>query len=93
MEIFISKSADGSKWIKCTDKDCFLKQGGKADEGGRKFQTTKFKITEAENIYNKAEALMTAFINKHDRQNALPITEKAVMLESLFRTLSGNFKP
>ena len=97
-ELFLSKSADGSRWIKCTDKDCFTKQGGKIeDSGGKggKFQSTKFKIGEADNLYNKAKSMMEQFIkdNVKEGEVKLDTNQKAIMMESLFRTLSSNYKP
>ena len=95
-ELYLSKSADGTHWIKCTDKDCFTKQGGKIDSSdgkGGKFQSSKFKITEATHIAELTTALMAGFTGLHDKNNQLTVSDKAIMFESLFRTLSNSFKP
>lgn len=90
-EIFISKGPDG-KWIMCTNKECYVSQGGKiADPNKPKFTPTKFPITEAIPIYNLSEEILTAFKNK--RKIEFDLHEEMIFIESLFRTLSGNFKP
>lgn len=90
-EIFISKGSDG-KWIMCTDKDCYVSQGGKiSDPNKPKFTPNKFPITEAIPIYELTEELLTAFKNK--RKIDFTMEQEMVFVESVFRTLSGNFKP
>ena len=94
-EILISKSSDGG-WIKCSDKQCFESQGGKISEGSarKSFVSQKFPITESERIYDKAELILDSFKTKRkDQEDTLTIAEEAVFIESLVRTLSGNFKP
>lgn len=91
-EIFISKGTD-DKWIMCKDKECYIAQGGKIQEKKfNKFQSNKFPITEAIPIYNLTEELLKLF--KNNRKGiAIPIEQEIVFVESIFRTLSGNFKP
>ena len=92
-EIFLSKSVDGQTWIKCNDKECFLSQGGKIDSGNKpKFVSNKFPITEAINIYKLSEELLTSFLKKRE-PTTISVSEQAIFIESMFRTLSGNFKP
>ena len=105
-EIFLSK-VNGS-WIKCTDKECFEQQRGKIEQPkSSKFTSNKFPITEAIPIYRLAETILEEFQKKRfvriDPNSATTATVKlndvlsaeqeAVFIESMFRTLSGNFKP
>ena len=75
----------------CTNKECYQSQGGKVFEGKKPFQVNKFPITDATAIYNKAEEILTSFKDK--RELEFDIKEEMIFIESLFRTLSGNFKP
>lgn len=89
-QIFLQKGKDG-KWIKCKDEECFKQQGGEIKEKSQgKFTSNKFPITDATKIYNLAEELTNSFIQKN---NGLPVEIKAQFFESMFKTLSGNFKP
>ena len=102
-EIFISKV--GESWIKCIDKACFESQGGKVFEGKKGFQVNKHSITEAEAIYNKAEGILDSFMQKRlkdglhhvrpqdGKLEGFTINEESIFILSMFRTLSGNFKP
>ena len=92
-EIFISKVGD--KWIKCIDKDCFLAQGGKISEGKKPFTPNKPAITEAVKLFQLAEELLKSFKTprKDADRHSLSINEESIFIMSLFRTLSGNFKP
>jgi|APSaa5957512535_1039671.scaffolds.fasta_scaffold04437_6 hypothetical protein len=101
-QIHISKVNDS--WVKCTDETCFKEQGGKVYEkksGGKfggKFVSQKFPITDAPKIYELAEGLLNCFLKHPDRQTEsedwlLRAEDQAIFIESMFRTLSQNFKP
>ena len=95
-EIFMQKKDDGS-WFSCHSLECFKSQGGTVEEKksfGGKFTSSKFPITESESIYLKAELILESFLKKHGKEDdSLKIGDKAIFIESMFRTLSGNFKP
>ena len=99
-QIHISKVGD--KWIKCTDEVCFKEQGGKVYEkkqtGNGRFTSSKFPIGDAPKIYCLAEELLDQFLKDPKRQTEsedwlLRAEDQAVFIESMFRTLSQNFKP
>jgi len=101
-ERFYEKKDD--KWLGCTDLECFKQQGGSPDpaskSGGGKFQSNKHPIGNAVPIYELAEALLEAFYKKRESnaenttaEERLPMEQEAIFIESLMRTLSGNFKP
>ena len=101
-QIHISKV--NNEWVKCTDVDCFKEQGGKVfekKEGGfKKFTSQKFPIGDAPKLFCLAEELLESFYKKRDSngdgtisEERLPIEQEAIAIESIFRTLSQNFKP
>lgn len=98
----------GDKWVICKNEDCFHNQGGTISppkqQGGR-FTSTKMPISKAPEVYAMAEGMLTQFLAKRaevvgadgfDQEVAqapeMPINEQAVFIESIFRTLSQNFK-
>ena len=98
----------GDKWITCKDEDCFKNQGGTIDapktQGGR-FTSSKLPLSKAPEVYAMAEGFLGQFLGKRseivgadgfDQEVAqapeMPISEQAVFIESMFRTLSQNFK-
>lgn len=94
---------DGSKvWIGCVDLECFKKQGGSSEPAqakkGGAFQSTKFKIESATSIKEMAWGMLNEFEKKFgetmpDGHKTLPLEDRAIFFESIFRTLSANFKP
>jgi len=101
-QIHISKV--NNEWVKCTDEACFKEQGGKVFEkkaGGfkGKFVSQKFPIGDAPKIFCLAEELLETFQKKRsvasDTQidDKMSTSEEAIFIESVFRTLSQNFKP
>ena len=103
-QIHISKVNE--EWVKCVDEDCFKEQGGKVFEkkaGGKfggKFVSQKFPIGDAPKIFCLAEELLETFYKKRDsnaeeatHEERLGIEQEAIAIESIFRTLSQNFKP
>lgn len=78
----------------------------KSGSGGR-FTSAKFPIGDAPKIYCLAEELLEQFYKKRGTvegtdgfdqtvqgvESRLPIQDEAVFIESVFRTLSQNFKP
>ena len=91
----------GETWLGCTDFECFKQQGGDPNpaskSGGGKFQANKHPIGNAVPIYELAEALLKSFMDKHKptsvSDHGLTVSDQAIFIESLMRTLSGNFKP
>ncbi|MBC8548289.1 MAG: hypothetical protein H8D23_01435 [Candidatus Brocadiales bacterium] len=96
-QIHISKVNE--EWVKCVDEDCFKEQGGKVFEkkaGGKfggKFVSQKFPIGDAPKIYCLAEELLKTFYSNREAKDILTIDQEAIFMESIFRTLSQNFKP
>ena len=101
-QIHISKVNDS--WVKCTDEQCFKEQGGKVYEkksGGKfggKFVSQKFPIGDAPKLFCLAEELLEKFLNDEKRKTEsedwlLSAETQAVFIESIFRTLTQNFKP
>jgi len=101
-QIHISKV--NNEWVKCTEEDCFKEQGGKIYEkkktgAGGRFVSQKFPIGEAPKLFCLAEELLETFYNqrKLDGTQAdtarLPLDQEAIFIESMFRTLTQNFKP
>lgn len=99
-DIYMQKKEDGS-WFSCHDLECFKSQGGTLEEkrsfggGGSRFTSSKFAIAEAPQLYNLAETFLETFMKKREenKEETLSIGEQVVFIESIFRTLSGNFKP
>lgn len=73
-------------------------------QGGR-FTSSKLPLSKAAEVYAMAEGMLTQFLEKRatpigadgfDQEVAqapeMPINEQAVFIESMFRTLSQNFK-
>ena len=96
----------GDTWLGCINKECFIAQGGsteQATKSGGKFQVNKHSITEATKLYDLAETILDSFIKKRKEthhvnpQNATiedySTQDESVFILSMFRTLSGNFKP
>ncbi len=99
---------DGSKvevWVGCVDFECFKSQGGASEPAQQKkqFQSSKFKLEQANAIMEMTEGMLKKFIetrqtaNKSksetpEKYNNLTLNEQAVFIESIFRTLSQNFK-
>jgi len=93
---------DGSKtevWIGCIDFECFKSQGGSATPAEQKkmFQSTKFKLEQAKPLMEMTEGFLKEFEEKHNKtrtgsDTGMLVNEKAVFIESIFRTLSQNFK-
>ncbi len=84
-------------WLGCVDLECFISQGGSKDPaqkaGGGKFQSQKHPIGNVVQIYELSEALLKSFKEKRKDQGALSTNDELIFIESLMRTLSGNFKP
>ena len=93
-------------WVGCIDFECFKSQGGSSEPAQQKkmFQSTKFNLEQAKSIMDMTEAMLKKFIeirqtaNKDfkdvsEKYNNLTMNEQAVFIESIFRTLSQNFKP
>ncbi len=97
----------GDDWLGCIDKECFIAQGGSTEpatkSGGGKFTPNKPSITEAPKLFDLAETFLDSFIKKRKEthhvnpQNAtiedFSTNEESIFILSMFRTLSGNFKP
>jgi len=89
----------GDNWIGCVDKACFIEQGGSSEPAtkGGKFQANKFPLQEFPQIYKISEDLLTSFLAAHKPtrtdDQGLSVNEQAIFVESIFRTLSQNFKP
>ena len=97
----------GDKWVICKNEDCFHNQGGTISppkqQGGR-FTSSKLPLSKAPEVYAMAEGMLTQFLEKRGEKGAdgfdqevtvpaeMPINEQAVFIESMFRTLSQNFK-
>jgi len=91
---------DGSKtevWIGCIDFECFKSQGGSATPAEqKKFMPTKFPLQSVGAIKDIAFGLIDDFEKKYSTSTTpqkLSMENKAIMFESLFRTVSSNFKP
>jgi len=100
---------DGNKtevWAGCIDFECFKKQGGSSEPAQQKktFQSTKWKLEQAKPIMEMTEAMLVQFIEKRQKANSdtpdtsekynnLTLNEQAVFIESIFRTISQNYKP
>ena len=79
-----------------------MKQGS-APTGG-KYVSAKFSVAKATEIYNLAESMLDSFklkrgskgIDGMDKEVITPIEmaldQEAIFIESMFRTISGNFK-
>lgn len=93
-------------WAGCVDFECFKKQGGSSEPASQKkmFQSTKFNLEQAKSIMDMTEAMLKKFIEIRQtankaitdipvKYNNLTLNEQAVFIESIFRTLSQNFKP
>jgi len=87
-------------WVGCVDFECFKSQGGSAEPADTKkqFQSSKFKLEQAKPLMELAEGFLKEFEEKHnktrtDTDEGMLVNEKAVFIESIFRTLSQNFKP
>lgn len=79
-------------WIGCTDLECFKKQGGTYDPDAKpfqKYQASKFPISKAVEIFKVATELTDSYKKLH--KDVTPEIE-AQFTESMFKTLSGNFK-
>lgn len=88
-EVFMDKQ--GNNWIICKDEECYKRQGGSPIEqkqGGGKFQSSKFKLEQVQVIEEFVYKLMDNFDKKYPDK----LKDPDVMFESLFRTVSGNFK-
>jgi len=93
---------DGNKteiWVGCIDFVCFKSQGGSSEPAQQKkqFQSSKFKLEQAKPLMEMAEAFLKEFQERHnkgrtDTDKGMLVVEKAVFIESIFRTLSQNFK-
>ena len=86
------------KWITSPHEECFKKlqenpELGKKQSTGNRFTSSKFPITEAPALYNMAESFLETFMEKRKEKEPLTVGEQVVFIESVFRTLSGNFKP
>jgi len=96
-EIYLSKDDASNMWIKCTNKDCFLKQGGKIQAAGAgKFQSSKFKLETAPAIVTIAAKITKEYFEDPTHSNSPPekMTEiRATFFMSIFKTLSGCYKP
>lgn len=96
---------DGSKmevWVGCVDFECFKSQGGSAEPADTKkqFQSSKFKLEQAKPLMEMTQKFLDEFLEKYKPTTTpqqgtvgLSINEKAVFVESIFRTISQNFKP
>ena len=96
-DIYMQKKEDGS-WFSCHNLECFKSQGGTVEEkksfGGGRFTSSKFPITEAEQIYNKAEGIVESFKNKRkDSDEKLTISEELQAVESFFNSMLTGCKP
>lgn len=90
--------SDGAKvWIGCVTLECFKKQGGSSEPAqakkGGAFQSTKFKIESAKSIKDITYGMLEEFEKKIGQGTVLPLEDRAIFFESIFRTLSANFKP
>ena len=75
------------------DFDCFLAQGGSKDPAEKKngkFTSSKFKLSQVEEIFDLSCTLVEKACTK--RKIALSSNEQMIAVESIFRTVSGNFK-
>jgi len=83
---------DGTKvWVGCVDFECFKAQGGSAEAAQqKKFTPTKFPIADAPKMMELTESLLKSFMKT---RSVLPLQEQAIFIESIFRTLSSNYKP
>ncbi len=89
-EVYMQKN--GEKWLICKDLECFTGQGGAVDapkQGGGKFTSSKFHLSEATKIFNMAVELTESYKKQH--KDLSPEIE-AQFMESMFKTLAGSFK-
>jgi len=92
---------DGSKtevWVGCVDFECFKSQGGSSEPAQQKkqFQSSKFKLEQANAIMEMTYGMLEEFEKKTTTATTpqrLSLEDKAIFIESIFRTLSQNFKP
>jgi len=83
------------KWIASPHEECFKKLQENPSIGQQQkkpFTVNKFPIGDAVKIYQLSEELLESFLKKREGKE-LSIGEQVVFIESIFRTLSGNFKP
>lgn len=74
----------------CKNEDCFKNQGGKPFVP-KKFTSSKFSITRADELYDMAEGFLTKFMSKRPNQPINP-EQQAIFIESMFKTLSTSYK-
>ena len=97
-DIYMHQKEDKS-WFSCHDIECFKSQGGTLEEkksfgSSSKFTSSKFPIAESAKLYNMAEGFLDTFMKRREAEKEkLSVGEQVVFIESIFRTLSGNFKP
>jgi len=93
---------DGENWIICKDEECFKQQGGTIEapkpKGGQ-FTSQKHKLETHVPIFEMAEGLLQKFYEKrkvtgeYPVENKLTVEQEAQFIESMFKTLSGSYKP
>ena len=95
-EIYLSKDDTSGMWIKCTNKDCFLKQGGKMFDASKKFTSSKFPLADAPKIATLASEISETFIKKITTEgltNDKIFEERIVAFLSCYKTISSAYKP
>ena len=73
--------------------------GLKKNQGGGKYTSAKFPISDYASVLDHAEAMLTSFYKKREGVNSpqankkLTLEEEAIFIESMFRSLVTGFKP
>lgn len=106
-EVYMQK--DGDKWLICKDETCWKQQGGTLDtpKDGKKFTPTKFPIADFPKLVSLAEAQLESFLNKRlevikrqeginapsDKYQLMSVSEQAIFVESMVRSMVTGCKP
>ena len=72
-----------------TEHNC---PGLKKNSPGKGFASAKFPYDRIDELVEKTEAILASFKKKRNIEN-LPPNDEAIFFESVFRTISQNFKP
>jgi hypothetical protein len=94
-EVYMDKVND--VWIICKDKECYDKQGGgeiKESNSGKQWQPTKFKLDSILPIQEATKGYVTEILKDCETETEKASVDCKVQLyESIFKSISGNFRP